>query len=162
MGFKDTSGKLPIFYNVALAVGKNCPNIPDDVMLIQYLLDWRYKNCQPSARPNGVMKLDGVYGDVTANWILKFQLDILLSGRPILADNRIAPIRDKKFFRSSLSDAVYTLAWLNWIVSCEEPEAFANTGLFVPLQNPPRVPLPSSNNIVIPATPQMKLAVSRF
>ena len=160
MGYIDTSEKLPIFYNVIYAVGKNCPNKRDDVMLVQYLLDWYYKNYQPQAAvPEGVIKVDGIFGDVTANWILKFQLDFMLSGYPIQADNRIDRIRDKESFYDSSSDTVYTLAWLNWIVSSEEPEAFAKTARFVPLQNSRNVP--PSNDIVVPAQLQM-ITVSGF
>ncbi|MBC7901071.1 MAG: hypothetical protein H7070_13590 [Saprospiraceae bacterium] len=159
MGYIDTSEKLPIFYNVVQAVGKNCPNKRDDVMLIQYLLDWRYKNCQPrGAVPKGVIKVDGIYGGITQNWILKFQLDIMLSGGSIQADNRVDRIRDKESFCGSVSQMCYTLCWLNWIVADEEHEAFAKTGLFVPLQNPHSVP-PPSNDMVIPAAPMMIPAV---
>ena len=104
--------------------------------------------------PEGVMKVDGIYGGVTANWILKFQLDFMLNGYPVQADNRVDRIRDKESFYDSSSDTVYTLAWLNWIVSSEEPEAFAKTAQFVPLQNPLSVP-PSSYDSVIHALPQM-------
>lgn len=159
MGYIDTSEKLPIFYNVVHAVGNNCPNKRDDVMLVQYLLDWRYKNCQPRAAvPKGAMKIDGIYGGVTANWILKFQLDLMFGGYPVQADNRVDRIRDKDSFYGSLSDTVYTLAWLNWIVSYEEPEAFAKAALFVPLQNPLGVP-PPSNDVVVPAPPPQIPAV---
>ena len=136
MGYIDISEKLPIFYNVVDAVGKNSPNKPEDVLLVQYLLDWYYKNYHPRTTvPAGVMKVDGIFDDVTSNWILQFQLNFMLSGYPIQADNRIDRIRDKESFYDSSSDTVYTLAWLNWIVSSEEPEAFSKTALFVPLQN---------------------------
>lgn len=159
MGYIDTSEKLPIFYNVVDAVGKNCPNKQEDVMLVQYLLDWYYKNYQPRAAvPEGVMKVDGIFDDVTSNWILQFQLNFMLSGYPIQADSRIDRIRDKKSFYHSSSNTVYSLAWLNWIVSSEEPEAFAKTTRFIPLQN--SLSVPPSNNIVVSEPLQMTTAVA--
>jgi len=153
MGFIDTSETLPVFYNIVQAVGKNCPNKRDDVMLVQYLLDWRYKNVQPkAATPKGVMKVDGICGGITLNWIQKFQLDIMLSGYSIQADGRVDRIRNKQSFNGSLSNKIYTLGWLNWIVAYQEPKAFANLPQFVPLQNAGSVPPPTSD-VVEPPPP---------
>lgn len=154
MGFIDTSPRLPYFYNVVHAVGKNCPNQRDDVMLVQYLLYWRYKNVKPkAATPKGEMKVDGICGGVTRNWILKFQLDIMFHNHSIYADNRVDRVRNTATLTGSLSKTVYTLIWLNWIVAYEEPAAFLATPQFVPLQNPLSVP-PPSNDIVYEAAPQ--------
>jgi hypothetical protein len=159
MGFIDTSETLPVFYNVVQAVGKNCPNNRNDVLLVQYLLYWVYKNViPPEAKPNGEMKIDGICGGITNNWILKFQLDVLYNGHSIQADNRIDRIRNKESFDGSLSGTVYTLGWLNWIVSYQEPGAFLQTAQYVPLQNPLNVP-PPSNDVVAPPPPQMIPAV---
>jgi len=153
MGYIDTSEKLPVFYNVINAVGKNAPNVKDDVMLVQYLLYWVYMNVEPkAATPKGVMKVDGIYGGITANWILKFQLDIMLSGGSIQADNRVDRIRNKDSFCGSISQMCYTLCWLNWVVADVEPEAFLNTAQCVPLANPLSVP-PPSNDMIFPAAP---------
>lgn len=162
MGYIDTSEKLPLFYNLFSAVGENCPNRRDDVMLVQYLLYWRYKNSKPYfAAPEGEINIDGIYDEITNNWILKFQSDIMLSGYPIQADNCVDRILDKETFRGLSADTIYTLALLNWIVSCEEPEAFAKTPAFVPLQNLPDSPR-RQGDFIISKLPQMIPATGRI
>ena len=76
MGFIDTAPgtKLPVFYNVVHAVGKNCPNMSDDVKLIQYLLKAVYAKA-PKSKPAGDIQVTGSCDSITMNWILKFQMD---------------------------------------------------------------------------------------
>jgi hypothetical protein len=163
MAYKESSIKLPLFYNINESVGENCPNLFSDVMLIQYLLVWRYRNCQPRiARvPKDPIKINGIFNDITADWIWAFELDILFGGYSIEANGRIDCISDKTFFQKSVSKTVYTLAWLNWRVSSEEFEAFAAAPSFVPLGNPPSLrQLPRSNHFVIPAARQSMSVVA--
>lgn len=49
MGFIDTSSvaQPSVFYNVVHAVGKNCPNMGEDVKLVQYLLKILYDKFPP-------------------------------------------------------------------------------------------------------------------
>ncbi len=150
MGFIDTSPALPAFYNLVHAVGKYSPNQKDDVMLVQYLLKNWYGVVKPKeAVPKGEMKVDGVCGGVTLNWILKFQLDLMLSKRSIYADGRIDRIRNTATLTGDISHTTYTLAWLNSFVGSSNPTAFIRLPQFVPLQNIGTVP-PPSNDMVFP------------
>ena len=169
MGFIDTLGtfgdggedaaRLPIFYNVVHAVGENAPNKREDVMLVQYLLFWTYHPYPKSFHPKGEMKIDGACGGITKNWILKFQLDAMYSDQSIQADKRVDRIRNKNGLYGSQSNTTYTLAYLNWFVAHDEPEAFAKLPLFVPVQNIASVPPPSSDIIVVPEPPPLVPAV---
>ncbi|MEP6925017.1 MAG: hypothetical protein ABI954_11180 [Pyrinomonadaceae bacterium] len=153
MGYIETSAALPVIYNVINAVGLNCPNHRDDVKLVQYLLLNRYKNVQPKgATPKGEMKVDGICGGVTINWINKFQIDIMFAHRSIMADKRVDRIRNAATLTGDISKTTYTLGWLNWLVAYFEPEAFAKLPLFVSLANPMEVP-PPGIDIVVPAPP---------
>lgn len=156
MGFIDSSSdpNLPVFYNVVHAVGVNCPNHRDDVKLVQYLLiafyDKALARSSVYTRPKGDMKVDGVCGQVTNNWILKFQLDVNTRYPNTLAvDNRVDRIRNKENFVGSISGTVYTLATLNKFVMKVNPEAFVNLPQVVPLQSADNVP-PPSWDVVLP------------
>ena len=146
MGFIDTAPvtKTPVFYNVVHAVGKNCPNVRDDVKLVQYLLKILYVKV-PADKPNGEMKVDGLCGPVTMNWILKFQLDVSADNPGIIAvDNRVDRIRNKNFV-GSITKTRYTLGILNHNAKKLNPEGWAATYYLVPLENPASVPPPSSD-----------------
>ena len=158
MGFIDTAPgtNLPVFYNVVHAVGKQCPNMRDDVKLVQYLLMAYYDKLPPSERPKGEIAVTGYCGSATMNWILKFQLDFSkhFPGK-VTVDNRVDRIRDKTAFKGSIRKTFYTLAILNINVAANNPEAFLALPSLVPLQNPANVPPPSWNVIhemQIPAT----------
>jgi hypothetical protein len=162
MGFIDTSDAeyLPVFYNVYHAVGmprashtvgqgsgsvnnttaggwSSCPNLPDDVKLVQYLLKAFYDFQPPHVRPQGEMKIDGLCGPVTNRWILQFQRDCNLAGgeQVLLVDNRVDKVLNKNLV-SNISKKMYTLAMLNINVKYYSPEVWAKTPLFVPLHNP--------------------------
>jgi len=167
MGFIDTSDAeyLPVFYNVYHSVGTHaashsviqslgrngsenginttiggwasCPNQPDDVKLVQYLLKAFYDFQLLHVRPKGEMKIDGFCGPVTNRWILQFQRDCnLASGEQVLLmDNRVDKVLNKNLI-GSISGKMYTLAMLNINVKYYSPEVWAKTPLFVPLQNP--------------------------
>lgn len=156
MGYIETSTALPVIYNIINAVGLNCPNKQDGVKLMQYLLLNRYKNVQPKgATPKGEMKVDGICGGVTINWINKFQIDIMFSHGSIQADKRIDRIRNTETLIGDISKTRYTLAWLNWLVAYYEPEAFAKLPLFIQLANPLNVPPPGIDVVVSEPPPEM-------
>lgn len=160
MGFIDTApGKqLSVFYNVIHAVGSNCPNMRDDVKLIQYLLMAFYDRAVSDgvARPAGEIAVTGYCGPATINWILSFQRDYA-KGHPgeILVDNRVDRIRDKSNFRGSISKTYYTLAVLNASVKKQNLEAFVGLPALIPLDNPFNVPPPGTDVVqpqVVPAS----------
>lgn len=147
MGFIDTAPgtNLPVFYNVVHAVGANCPNVRDDVKLVQYLLIAFYEKAGVLGltKPQGDIGVTGYCGPATMNWILKFQLDYAKTHPgDIAVDNRVDRIRQKNFF-GSISKTRYTLAILNANVRDLNPEAFIALPGVIPLENPMDVPPPS-------------------
>jgi hypothetical protein len=147
MGFIDTAPgtTLPVFYNVVHAVGANCPNMRDDVKLIQYMLIALYEKAvaEGMSKPAGELTVTGVCDSVTMNWILKFQMD---AGKAhpgkIAIDNRMDRVRQKSFV-GSISKTVYTLAALNASLLKLNTEAFVALPGIIPLENPSNVPPPS-------------------
>src|SRR5690348_1862960 len=97
MPFIDTcdSETMPTFYNVVNAVGKNCPNRNDDVKLVQYLLQIFYSQ-SGFPPPKGMMRVDGIRGPVTKNWITRFQLDVKSYGNSVSIDGRMDRARDHR------------------------------------------------------------------
>ena len=160
MGFINTSDEayLPVFYNVVHAVGKQCPNVRDDVKLVQYLLIAFYDKAISSSsiytRPKGDMKVDGICGPVTLNWILKFQLDVnQRHPGTVVADNRMDRVRNRNL-KGSFTGKAYSLAVLNRFVAKINPEAFAAVPYHVPLENASNVPGPSSDVVKPQMSPQ--------
>lgn len=147
MGFMETSdwNKCPVFYNVVHAVGKECPNLRDDVKLVQYLLMAYYDVQSPAQRPKGEIAVTGFCGGATMMWIRKFQEDVYRQyPGEVLRDNRIDRIRDKQL-QGSISRTYYTLAFLNAYVSQQNAEAFAKLPSVIPLENSLTVAPPSAD-----------------
>lgn len=144
MGFIDTATgtNRPVFYNLVHAVGENCPNMPDDVKLIQYLLKSFYSKI-PNHESCQEISLNGIVDSITRSWIFKFQIEANHShpGK-VLIDNRIDRIRQKDFI-GTVSHTVYSLAVLNSSVLKYNPEAFLAAPQFVPMENITKVPPPS-------------------
>lgn len=154
MGFTDSAPgtTLPVFYNVIHAVGKQCPNYPDDVKLVQYLLKAFYEGDVAWQKPPGEMIINGNCGTTTLNWIIHFQRDVARANPGKIAlDNRVDRIRNKNF-KGSITRTVYTLGCLNQGVAAHNPKAFAMVPMVVPLTNPAQVP-PPSTDVVGPPTP---------
>lgn len=154
MGFIDSAPgtKMPVFYNLVHAVGKNCPNMSDDVKLVQYLLKSLYAKLSPG-KPSGEIEVTGLCDSTTMNWILQFQMQAAKQNPgKILVDNRIDRIRQKDFI-GSLSHTVYTLAALNASCITYCPEAWIATPALIHLENPLNVPPPSWD--VVQSTPQI-------
>lgn len=98
MGFIDTAPgtNLPIFYNVVHAVGKQCPNLRDDVKLVQFLLIALYEKF-PNLKPPGELAVTGTCDSTTINWILSFQRDTKRYNptTAVYPDGRVDRIRNK-------------------------------------------------------------------
>ena len=153
MGFIDNSNDpdLSVFYNVVHAVGKGCPNMRDDVKLVQYLLIAFYDKALSASsvytKPKGDLSVTGNCDAVTLNWILKFQLDVNTRyPGTVLADDRVDRVRNKNL-TGSISGTVYTLAVLNRFTLKVNPDAYLATTLVIPLENPMNVPSPSADTI---------------
>ena len=108
------------FYNVSQAVGKNCPNLPEDVMLVQFFIREIAKDASvaPGTRPSTPIAVDGTYTPALGEWILWVQnaMNALAPGLS-LADGRVDPARgmanDPKFLNSTISLTQYTIVTLN-------------------------------------------------
>lgn len=143
MGFIDTTTNpaVPVFYNVVHAVGQKCPNMRDDVKLVQYLLKAFYEKAPDTSKPNGVMTVDGLCGPTTRGWINRFEMDMTGSGQVAL-DGRIDRVRDHSA-TSSISQTYYALVLLNrWTIKFN-PGAWIMLPNVVHLENPENVPPPS-------------------
>lgn len=152
MAFIDTAPgtNLPVFFNVDHAVGKNCPNVTNDVKLIQYLLKTFYSKAVNIglAKPTGDMVVDGLCGPTTMTWITKFQMDFSKRNPGvILLDSRFDRIRNKDFI-GSISGTKYSLGVLNASTLKQDPNGFAMTPYVVPMDNPNNVPPPSADMVM--------------
>ena len=140
MAFIDRDLEDPVrgypFYNVNFAVGKNCPNYREDVLLVQFFLKRIYKSSMmQSQTPKGEMKVDGKCGPVTCNWILKFQIDMMNFGLKCYPDGVVNKAGNSKSNNvSSLSKTQYTIRMLNNGLRDLEP------GLYKTLAVNPEVP----------------------
>jgi hypothetical protein len=108
------------FYNLDQAVGKNCPNVADDVMLVQFFIRELAKDPQvgPGTRPSAPLAVDGVYTPAVGEWILWVQKSINQKNPGTsLADGRVDPARglatNGKFLKSTISHTQYTIVTLN-------------------------------------------------
>ena len=108
------------FYNVSQAVGKGCPNLPDDVMLVQFFIRELAKDATvaPGTRPAAPLTVDGVYSPNLGEWIMWIQkASNAKAAGTTLADGRVDPARgmanDPKFLKSSISHTQYTIVTLN-------------------------------------------------
>jgi hypothetical protein len=76
---------MSLIYNIDQPVGPGCPNRPDDVTLVQYLLkiahDGRSQLVEVNNWANFVpprpMMLDGIFGDITHAYIKRYYAGIL-------------------------------------------------------------------------------------
>ncbi len=149
MGFIDSAPEQPYFYNVVHAVGANCPNQRDDVMMVQYMLRNQYVGEKAVLKPSGEMKVDGICGPITINWILTYQKQLRMGGNSVLIDGRVDRIRNTSTFMGSISKTRYTLYSLNYTLWETNNKAYMELPMHVPLSNPANVP-PPSNDVVNP------------
>ncbi|HVF51087.1 MAG TPA: hypothetical protein VNA19_13415 [Pyrinomonadaceae bacterium] len=124
MAYKETTDDpgFPYFYNVHMSVGRGCPNMVEDVLLVQYLLYKIYQNPGSLPVPRGQMVVDGICGPVTLNWILSFQKHTRALGRPIFPDGRVDPGQEIV----GKHNHQFTIIELNGSFKKREPFLFAN------------------------------------
>lgn len=134
--FREPGGEVHTCYNVDMAVGRNAPNVRDDVLLVQYFLKRIYEKPvyeTGSVTPQqGKMVLDGICGPTTLSWIGHFQLDMHAFGYNCVVDQRVDRARGTAY--SSISQTVYTILVLNNAFMRHYPEIFAD------MANHPDVP----------------------
>jgi hypothetical protein len=148
MGEIDTSQNpvMPIFYNVLFSVGSNCPNMRDDVKLVQYMLKKYYESAPAHVvRPAGrKIEVTGDFDSQTEYAIVWYQGQIsMLDPGAVTFDSRIDRMLDKTNFKGSLSGTHYTLFWLHQNLKNMNPAAFIALPLHVPLHNSSNMPLMS-------------------
>jgi len=136
MGFIDSTPERQHFYNVVHAVGANCPNHRDNVMMIQYMLRTQYVGAKAALQPRGEMKVDGICGPITLNWILTYQKQLRMGGNSVLIDGRVDRIRDTSTFTGNISKTGYTIYSLNYTLWETNNKAYMELPMFVPVSNP--------------------------
>lgn len=107
------------FYNVDAAVGANCPNKRDDVLLVQHFLITINNN--PNAfsppiptiplKPNQIFLPDGVAGPITIRAIEHFQQVGQSRGNNISVDGRVDKASGSGF--GTVSNTQFTILFLN-------------------------------------------------
>jgi len=81
----DPSG--PTFYNVFSAVGYGCPNMDEDVKVVQFFLKRLFSLPDfENRKPWGTMTVDGKVGPITRAWIIKSQMVCKEDGVNMLID----------------------------------------------------------------------------
>lgn len=111
---EDPTGNFP-FYNVTKAVGKDCPNEKEDVLLVQFFLKRIYMSSMMKAQtPNGSLVVNGKCDEVTCNWILKFQIDMKNGGLDCYPDGVVSKAGNlKSNWNTSVGETNYTIRLLN-------------------------------------------------
>lgn len=86
---------LSFIYNVSQPVGPGKPNLPDDVMLLQFLLRTTLPRQQPSRIRSPFPPLNGIWDLATGFWTYEtqFLLDRNLKGRATI-DGVASPVRE--------------------------------------------------------------------
>lgn len=119
--------RLPYFYNLSRAVGNGCLNWEEDTMVVQFFLQRMYRTGKLGPAPKGNLKVDGIFGPITRNWILKFQLDSKNIGANIFPDGVVSTAIDGNL-DASFTKTRYTIIYLNAGVKKNEPFLFNNLG----------------------------------
>lgn len=99
------------FYNLTNAVGYVCPNMTDDVKVVQFFLK-RLALVDSDYKPTGTMVVDGKFGPVTRGWVIKFQMrakSVKIDGIVDRAGNANNPSN----WIASISKTVYTIRSIN-------------------------------------------------
>ena len=121
MAFIDTDSEDPAgtatFYNLNFAVGHSCPNYEEDVKVIQFFLTRLYSSAAlASKKPWGNMVIDGKFGPITRNWIIKTQMICRESGRNVAVDgiiDRAGGPENPSNQTSSISKTMYMIRAIN-------------------------------------------------
>lgn len=124
MAFIDKDNELPeerpTFYNVFSSVGIGCKNMTEDVKVVQFFLNRVYTTRDfKDLKPKGEMKVDGMVGPITRNWILKFQIDMRNRGKNVMTDGVIDKAgsgNNPDNFNTSVSHTEYSIRYINNIL----------------------------------------------
>ena len=112
---QDPSG--PTFYNVFSSVGYGCPNMEEDVKVVQFFLQRFFSLADfKDKKPWGTMTVDGKVGPVTRAWILKSQLVMRNDGVNISVDgivDKAGTVPGAGNRESTISHTDYAIRMLN-------------------------------------------------
>jgi hypothetical protein len=119
-------------YDVTMGVGPDTDGFyqRDDIMLVQYLLKkvWEKHandiNPPLPQPPNSTIAVDGIFGPITANWILQYQQAVNAQGKTeLVADGRV----DRGTFGATpVHVDSYTIAQLNFMFSAVDSATFCD------------------------------------
>ena len=105
---------IPPMYNTEQPVGAPDPNRPDDVKLIQAMLNELAK-VTPGWAPAGTLPVNGTFDPNMGAWISAFQSHLKRKGSPMVVDSRVhsmpiqAGLDIKSRFRSGVGSTLYAL-----------------------------------------------------
>ncbi|MEZ5428525.1 MAG: hypothetical protein R2747_19860 [Pyrinomonadaceae bacterium] len=126
--------RTPSFYNVNMAVGYGCPNMEEDVKVVQFFLKRVFEiDFLKNKKPWGQMTIDGKVGPVTRAWIVKMQMlapNVMIDGIVDKAGNENNPSNRL----ASLSHTDYTIRMINNLLRKKD------TAVYKTLPTNPEVP----------------------
>ena len=107
----------PTFYNLLSAVGYGCPNVEEDVKVVQFFLQRLFSLPDFEKRkPWGAMTADGKVGPITRAWIIKSQMVCREDGNNVLIDGIVDKAGNTDFTNNrvgSISKTDYLIRMLN-------------------------------------------------
>jgi hypothetical protein len=112
---EDPTG--PSFYNINSAVGYGCPNMEEDVKVVQFFMQRLFTTPQFAERkPWGTMTPDGKVGPVTRAWIIRTQIVCKQDGGNVIIDgvvDKAQNAQDNSNRVSSISQTDYLIRMMN-------------------------------------------------
>jgi hypothetical protein len=112
---EDPTG--PSFYNINSAVGYGCPNMEEDVKVVQFFMQRFFTIPQFAERkPWGTMVADGKVGPLTRAWIIRTQMVSKQDGANVIIDgvvDKAQNAQDNSNRVSSISHTDYLIRMMN-------------------------------------------------
>jgi hypothetical protein len=107
-----------LFYNLDGAVGQNCQNQRQDVLLVQYLLKEGSKGPNFAEIQTGagftqeIMKITGIWDQYWGGYLANYLRTIARRGKPVVEDRRVDPV-PAGHPRGPVHQKQYTILYLN-------------------------------------------------
>ena len=116
------------FWGVSSPVGPGCPNLAEDVRVVQWLLMMLYTDPLLTPPVDQDLDIDGACGPITCAYILGFQKEAVRKGIPVKTDGRVDPVTLSNWqLQGSVSHTYYTILSLNTSVYRRFPEMYGGT-----------------------------------
>jgi len=118
---------LPFFYSVDEAVGRDAPNHPDDVRLVQFMLKGVFESPDVTPLPEPIT-IDGIFGPRTWSAIVEFQrrwrrMTARVATPDGVVDGRVSPARNAGYDHHARIYS-HTIVSLNLEIKACHPEYF--------------------------------------